>query len=248
MSAVSFVVADGDWGKSTRRDVFMVARSVVQSFPEATEQAAVAPLLVEPTVGPDHGPITLVERSSAGQVRIRVDGRDCFWARLAFQFAHEFCHVLSNFRAEPCPYPWQWVDEALCETASLFALLRMAESWKTSPPYPQWADYARALETYAQKRLHDADSVLAGAAFAPWLASRLGALGADPYLREDNKVIARTLLPLLQAEPDAWRAVRYLNQWASAGVSTLADYFSAWRSATPEPLQPLVEAIHVRLT
>lgn len=68
------------------------------------------------------------------------------WAQVAFQFAHEFCHVI----ADPKTMPWDrflWIEEAICEAASLFALRCMAKTWAVAPPYPNWQDYSVKLES-----------------------------------------------------------------------------------------------------
>ena len=35
-----------------------------------------------------------------------------------------------------------WLEESLCETASLFTLRAMSRSWSIAPPYPAWKNYA----------------------------------------------------------------------------------------------------------
>lgn len=94
------------------------------------------PILVEPK----GGPITLYKRGPNGEFRVRLATGKTYWSQYAFQFAHEFCHVLCNYREDGRGN--KWFEEALCEVASLFALGRMAETWKTAPPYPNWKSYA----------------------------------------------------------------------------------------------------------
>src|ERR1700756_4796293 len=85
--------------------------------------------------------------------------RDTHWAQYAFQFAHELCHALANFASNSERlqlYPPQanlWLEESLCETASLFTLRAMSRSWRTEPPNPAWRNYAPCLDDYAEQRL-----------------------------------------------------------------------------------------------
>jgi len=56
---------------------------------------------------------------------IRLPVQNTLWARFTYQFAHEFCHVLSDYdRLRQSGN--QWFHETICEVASLFALKEMA--------------------------------------------------------------------------------------------------------------------------
>ena len=62
--------------------------------------------------------------------------RDGIEAYRAYQFAHEFCHILCNFDDD-----WKgnnWFEETMCETSSLFVLRRLSKEWEERPPYPAW--------------------------------------------------------------------------------------------------------------
>lgn len=121
-------------------------------------------------------PIMQFERSDDGWIVIGLATDGSYWARYAYQFAHEFCHALAGY-ANDSRRVWRsarqankWLEEALCETASLFALRAMGRTWQTAAPYPNWKKYAAALTQYAQKRLDDPQHQLpAGATFAEWL-------------------------------------------------------------------------------
>ena len=94
----------------------------------------------------DH-PQTDFKRTPSGRIAIGLSARDTHWAQYSFQFAHELCHTLANFsnNTRLVRYPPQanfWLEESLCETASLFTLRAMSRSWRTAPPYPAWRDYA----------------------------------------------------------------------------------------------------------
>jgi hypothetical protein len=78
-------------------------------------------------------PITLFDHTADRRVAIGLNCGDTFWAQYAFQFSHEFLHALaghSNDWRKPRirgRKPNHWLEEALCETASLFTLRAMAE-------------------------------------------------------------------------------------------------------------------------
>jgi hypothetical protein len=86
----------------------------------------------------DH-PQTDFKRTSSGRIAIGLATQGPYWAQYSFQFAHEFCHALANYGNNPRQlvryqrYANLWLEESLCETASLFALRAMSRSWRTSP-------------------------------------------------------------------------------------------------------------------
>src|SRR5438132_382156 len=104
-------------------------------------------------------PQTDFKRTPSGRIAIGLTAQGTHWAQFGFQFGHEFCHTLANYANDPrqlVRYPPQanfWLEESLCETASLFTLRAMSRSWQTAPPFPSWRNYAPWLNAYAEKRL-----------------------------------------------------------------------------------------------
>jgi hypothetical protein len=194
----------------------------------------------------DH-PQTDFKRNSRGRVSIGLAARDTHWAQYSFQFAHEFCHTLANYSnntQRAVRYPAHanfWLEESLCETASLFTLRAMSRSWQTVPPYPSWRDYAPWLSAYAQQRLAFREHQLpAGKPFAVWFEANETALRRNPTIRNWNTIIAIRLLPLFEAEPRGWKTVTFLNRGAHDANESLATRLAQWRSHCPENLRPFV--------
>ena len=92
-------------------------------------------------------PMTHCRLSPDDLFRVQLTARDKLWAQFAYQFAHELCHVLSNLERLR-GNPNNWFVEALCELSSVFTLRKMAERWRTQPPYPNWASDAASLAGY----------------------------------------------------------------------------------------------------
>lgn len=196
---------------------------------------------LEPTREITDSPIALFDRTDAGHVRVRLNIRGNQWARLAFQFAHEFCHVMANFRP-PSVHPSMWVEESLCEASSLFALQNMARVWQVSPPYENWRSYALSLRDYFDERCADPlHQMPPGGTFAEWITLSLPKLRENPGRREDNTIVALQLLPVFGQQADAWSAVRYLNLWEARADMPLVDYFASWRSVSPTRLHPAID-------
>ena len=158
-----------------------------------------------------------------------------YWSQYAFQFAHEFCHALmdhaNNWRRlwHNGDHANQWLEEAFCETASLFALRAMGKTWQTKPPFGNWRDYAKNLTSYAQDRLDDPKHQLpAGKTFAVWLAEVLP-IQRKKWTRENNTIAARQLLPLFEAEPAGWDALPALNLCTREPQKNLARFLEEWK-------------------
>jgi hypothetical protein len=88
-------VAQGDWGDAQPTDIEAAAHSTAASFPAFNDDESIA-IVLESTSGV---PRTVWSKSELGEFVVRLNVRGTLWARLAFQFAHEFCHVLAGPRS-----------------------------------------------------------------------------------------------------------------------------------------------------
>jgi hypothetical protein len=121
----------------------------------------------------------------------------------------------------------------------------MAGQWAQTPPHPQWREYARILRHHADRTMSvPGRSLKEDANFYIWLSQSLPELQENHELRGYNAIIAAQLLPMFEEDADLWRAVRYLNYGSPVPI---AEYFDAWRSATPVEHRLLVDRIEHRL-
>jgi hypothetical protein len=130
-----------------------------------------------------------------------------------------------------------WIEEVLCETASIFALKSMASKWMQTPLGPVNPGYWENLLAYAQGRIDIGCGVLPkGADISAWLAGRLPDL-SDPEnnykLREDQTAVAVRLFPIFENEPSAWAVVFHLHAFRRDRNSGLADFMKSWSQACP---------------
>lgn len=227
----------GEWGTSKVENILAVCQSAASAF-----LPYIGPNMVETIVVgyAGYGPITLLDRGPNNEYIILLNTQDRLWAQLAFQFSHEYCHVFTGHYRTPLVHPFGWFEESLCEVASLYALKRMAETWRVTPPYPIWQDYNASLSSYADDRISLGNHNIG--AFQQWLENHLSEMTLDPHNRDLNLVVATQLLPLFLEHPDAWRATTFVN--ASANLDgDLYDYMAAWRNSVPLDDSPYVEAI-----
>lgn len=239
---LSIRVSEGDWGGAELSNVEAVARSVATRLAAYDDDESVA-IVLDPTRSEGDSPIALSATTPSGEFVVRLNVRGPLWARLAYQFAHESCHVLADprtFRIDR----FTWIEEALCETASLFALRHLAKAWADAPPYPNWREYSDALARYEAEHVsNEARSLSPGEHFATWLAQRLPLLEADSCRRDDNTVVAKELLPIFDADSAAWRALRHLHTRPRASASSPADFMDGWAVACPAECRGAVQSI-----
>jgi hypothetical protein len=235
----------GDWGGAQLSDVEAVARSAADSFAAFDDDESIA-ITLEPTASEDDPPMALPGASPRRFV-VRLNVRGNLWARLAYQFGHEYCHVLADptTRTEK-GRRFAWIEEALCETGSLFALRSMAKGWAVNPPYPSWREYSSSLAEYRVDHVSDPiRSLPPGAMFRDWLHDRVPLLETDPNRRNDNTIIAKELLHVFETDRAAWRAMRCLHSPPRSSDASIPTFMSDWARTCPARYQEVVESIAV---
>lgn len=196
-------------------------------------------------------PITVYAHRRDGRIAIGLTPQGNYWNLFAFEFAHEFCHALATHTNDwrQC---WRegrrannWIEESLCETASLFALRSLGRGWQEQAPYPNWKSYAPALTKYAQARLEEtAGRLPKDFRFEQWFAGKEAAMRQNAVLRAENRIVARELLPLFEATPAGWEAITFLNRTRNrAPEKSLSEHFADWKAAAPEPQRAFIARI-----
>lgn len=188
------------------------------------------------------GPIVLFKRNEAKEIVVRLDTGNTYWSQYAYQFGHEFCHILCRYRENDGKN--LWFEETLCETASLYVLREMAREWKSSPPYRNWADYRDSLRHYADdviRKNRHAEEIQARGLVA-FYRTHADELRKNATNRELNSAMAAVLLARLEKNPAHWEAVRWLNAAPAPADEPFAAYLARWRSAVPEKHRSFVTA------
>ena len=241
--AIVIDVAPGDWGNADVLDIKRVLDSVageLLSFVEPPSSGL--SIRVVPRGG---SPKVLYERGAEGQYVIQLTARDGRWFQYVFQFAHELCHVLSNFDhketsgGQKVDESNQWFEESLCETASLFTLRRLAAVWEVKPPTRNWSGYGNIFSAYGVRLMSEPHRHLpAGQSLRDWYAQNKSSLSDNPYLREKNELVAANLLPLFEAHPELWQSIPYLNPEKTSAGKPFAQYMADWQAASPDKTLP----------
>ena len=219
-----------DWGNAQLNDIEKVLKDTASHLNRLLRNPFKGTIHVIPS---EEGFPRVCMRESPDQpfFLIKLSARDRKWDDFAYEFSHEFCHVLSDFeKLEPelnQVKPNNWFHESICELASVFTLRRMAERWPTNPPYPNWADYAEKLEYYSQRKLSRPEVKLAeGVTLQAWSSLHETVLQQHRYCRDKNALVAYKLLPIFESDPKGWNAIQSLPDYSGS----LEEYFVEWHS------------------
>lgn len=222
------------WGDVRKETIETVLYSVADELLSQLPKKLTAPIVVTHT---DSNPIALYERGTKGEYRVQLHASAKNWHLYTYEFAHELCHILSNYEENVGPDTSkynQWFEETLCETASLFTLKNLAATWKEHPPSPEWSGETEKLTRFFDLLIAEGHRQLPPhSPLASWLESNEDRLRRDPYLREKNEVVANLLLPLFQRNPENWATLSYLNLDPGDARSSLQDYLHHWYQNAP---------------
>ena len=188
------------------------------------------------------GPKVLYNRASDGSYIVWLEVREGY-GQPVFQFAHEYGHLLSNYR-DSSPYGQQvWFEESIAALASLFALKTLQTEWTNSGD-PTSLYKAGHVGSYLNLEF---GGISRPPNFAQWYRNNRTQLEANPHLRDKSDIVAVELLDIFDRYPnDAWNAVRYMNRGPTRNGRDFSLYLNDWRKRTPQRWQYIVEEIMSR--
>jgi hypothetical protein len=230
-----------EWGGASAENAQAVCVSVAKTFLKHGHVAATDPILVRQ--GKGLWPIALTEPASEGERVIELATSGRLWSQLAYQFSHEYCHVLTKHWTAPLSHKNKWFAESLCELASIWCRDQMGDDWLAGgAPYPNWNSYGQSLKDYVTTHTKDTQTFKSPEEFTAWLKSNLDEFYKNATNRDFNKVVAAHLLPLFQKDPALWQAVPYLNGNVKRD-DDFQSHLQQWYDATPSDLHPTVVKI-----
>ena len=239
---IQLVFRERGWGDAKVRNIITLLKNTAFHINQYLSNPFDETIKVRPA--PIEGYVPRVYRESPNDPDIiQLTARNRKWDQYAYQFAHEYCHVLSNY-GQLENNKNGWFHEALCELASVFTLRSMAKQWKSNAPFTEWIDYADNLDSYAQDRLSNPNTQLPeGMPLQVWLLYNEDMSRTSDYRTEVERnkqgLVAYQLLPLFEETPTGWNAIRKLP--TSEGY--LKDYLMEWYSLVDEEDKQFVARI-----
>jgi hypothetical protein len=235
-------VREGGWGAARTQDIEIVLHSVAAVLLEHFPGRRLNPIVVSHS---SERPMTLYKKGPGNSYQVQLSAGGEHWARYAYEFAHEFSHILMNYdhhaNARTATFN-QWFEEALCEAASLYALKKLAFVWELWPPQPQWAAYSVEFERYVERFLNESHRRLDDdVSLAEWFQKHEEALRTTAYVRSSNEVVATLLLPLFEDNAAFWEAIGYLN--LAPARATFREYLDTWHDNAPDEYKDTIRYI-----
>ena len=237
-----FRIEAGGWGDASPEDIRRVLESTGRELLKHIPQNKIIRIHV---VASDTVPQVDFKRAANGEFTVRLSVKGRFWAQFAYQFGHELGHIVSHYERindNKIGNENKWFEETVAEVASLFVLARMAETWKTDPPYMNWKSFAPALKEYLDKMLKDTE-IPAVEKMPQWFNDNRPVLKADPHLRERNRIIAIHIFKMLERDPSQWEAFRYLNLGRPDATNSFESFLENWYFSAPKKNKGVVKEV-----
>jgi len=168
------------------------------------------------------------------------------WGNYAIEFGHELCHhVVDIYPAidPPNPDPCGWIEEFLCEFASLFIMKEMAKEVDKNDTYIEWKNAGVDLSGFA-------DSQYGVPAPLPHpsklIAENRENLKSRYYYRDVLKrsisnVFSVHLLTKVQDDPQIWQCLQvFKNVTCQANLN---DFLAEWKLLLTDELKTKFETI-----
>lgn len=240
---INLKITKSDWGNAAPADIGMLLSTVIRdfavNFPDVKKEAVVVEY---------GGPATSFRKTAKGERPIQIVCKGTYWGQFSYQFAHELCHAMCMSTGEEKPegaYRHLWLEESFAECASYFTMRKMAQTWKTAPPYPGWKDYAPHLSNYVNQTIenyHKTEKIPEGQKFAQWFKSNEPLLATNQWggVRALNSIVAEQLLPLFEKNPANWEAVVYARL---KPANSLSELMNNWYYAVPEKYRAFVQEV-----
>ncbi len=231
-------------GYKTNPENFVVvcnsaAMAIARYYPKRTFK----PILIPKA---DNGfPVKLDQQGPKGESQVMLSISDGYvWNQIAYQFAHEFTHILIN-EGQPGAGPNHWINEAFCEVASYQALKQMAKEWESHPPYSNWKGYAKHHSSYADKYLGKEKARPEDMDFKVWFKKNEAALRLGKRHPKYGlyKYPAYQFYQIIKEDPSQLGALAYLNYGLThSGIST-KEYLARWKYVLPPGHKPFADKV-----
>ena len=224
------VVLNANWGATSLSAIHGVLTSVFEVLVNALDKHP--PALIE--VGHCPGEHFLAVNHTR-PYRMYLSAWNRYWSKYAYQFGNLLSRILTGFDPHQ-EHPYKWLEDSVCEAASLYALHSISRTWVERPPpavyrakefAPSHAAYATCIEReYARE---------APPAIEQSLRQRREGLVSGQRRSELVGIVTCDLLELFRNAPELWQDCGALASCDPQQNETLEEYLDAWSRAARSP-------------
>ncbi len=221
------------WGGTNPVDILAILESVIDEFMSVTDFGNYSWKIVVVSNSEEEPNKAICpmyyQKEKHDDIFLHVKGN--LWCQYAYQFAHEFCHHLIASTSTAI-VKFGWLEESICELASLFIMQRMSDTWSKKPPYPHWKEYAPefakySLERQSSKKVNSED-------FAEWYLANIEDLYKERYNRDNNLEVACRLLGIFNAAPTIWNSIFQFNKVKFNEATSINEFMDSWKNLLDE--------------
>jgi hypothetical protein len=181
-----------------------------------------------------------LDRAPFAWIVVDIGPRD--WSRLAYQFGHEFGHVVCNIWSpegnSANPSAAAWLEEALAEAFSIRGLGLLADAWATNPPFPGDSAFADAIRQYRDQLVTRYETLAAeegaSADLTAWFHARRDALAGNGDITGPAGGAVTAILAEMTADPAGIEALGALSRWPPQRGLSVEDYLGLWAQSSAE--------------
>lgn len=245
----SFQIELSGWGEAIINDIIALLENVTDTFYSELDYSKIPTKSVQILNSINHTPPLNHPRIYRGSDidTMYLNVKDNYWSKFSYQFSHELCHHVIDADFVNSNDRFGWLEETLCELTSIFCIDKMSETWKTSPPYLNWADYSSSLKEYVNEILNRGSNKI-NTEFSVWLSENIEELYNNRCLRTENTLIATHLFPFFKSEPTLWQAIHYMKFIGVTDSMDIITFFNCWIELTPEHLKGLLNEVKFYVT
>lgn len=192
-------------------------------------------------------PMVFYEKGDQGEFIISLGSHDTQYGRYIYQFAHEYCHIRTNYHDNNLKLGW--FEESICETSSLFFLDIMAPIWKNEVPYEHMREYDYILSDYSHNAKSLPEKTLPkDLSFQEWYTKQKIIFETAPFDKHNQRrneycIIAKQILPLFHQYPELWNLLTYWNKWELDSNDFIDNAFIKWLSILPEEKKSVAQKL-----
>lgn len=242
----NFILVNEGWGNASGEEITSLLDWIVSDFItvlNSNEFTKIKPVFIKNrslTHAPD-GPPMYQKFPTFNLILLATTDR--YWCQYSYQFIHELLHHVIDVEGTEYLFINQfgWLEESLCELASIAFMDRMANRWITNQPLGHFPRYAHSIADYIKKHL--AEMQTPEVSFDTWLTSNITDLYQKPYNRAKNKIVAYQLFPVFKNDLTLWRSVLYLKDVRVTQEMELNTFLIEWQNSLPSELKMKFEEV-----